>query len=111
MNRAFALLLGAALLAAGSLAAPPQSRTGSVAGVWISGREYVKVNDWVAERGLKLTWVKRDELLQADGGNTSIRLRVDSAESKVNGVSVWLLFAVRKYQNGIYISRLDARST
>src|SRR4029453_14575013 len=77
----------------------------------ILGRQYVRVTDWAQKAGLQVRWLKQDETLEASNSRLRIRLRVNSSESDVNGVSVRLLYPVAVQNGAPYLTQLDAENT
>lgn len=79
--------------------------------VSISGKEYVSLRDWARANDADLHWIKRDETLEVSHSTWRLSLKVDSSESQVNGIGVWLLAPVVNRNGTVYVSRLDAQDT
>ena len=79
--------------------------------VWLNGREYVRFSEWAKPRGVQVTWLRRDETLQAISSSFRFVARVDSSLARINGVEIWLCFPVLARNGGIYVSRLDLNAT
>lgn len=110
MRQAFMLLL---LMAVALCSAPLRglSAPGPVEHFRLNGREYVRLSDWAATRGLEVRWLKRDETLQLSGRSSRVVLNVDSREAQINGVDVWLSFGVLLRGGSAYVARLDVETT
>lgn len=77
----------------------------------LGGHDYVRVIDWAKANHLELSWLKRDETLQASNPSTKLLLTIDSREARLNGVELLLLFPVIEHEGKILLSRLDVQST
>jgi N-acetylmuramoyl-L-alanine amidase len=77
----------------------------------ISGRDYVRAEDFASANHLETRWLKRDEELQLASSGTRMTLNVDSSEATINGVGVRLLYPAAAHDGSVYISQLDARNT
>jgi N-acetylmuramoyl-L-alanine amidase len=72
---------------------------------------YVRLTDWAKVNGFAIRWIKQDETLQLTNHSSRIILAVDSRESQINGVAVWLLFPVVAHNGAICLAQLDAEMT
>ena len=77
----------------------------------MSGKEYVRVSDWARSGGFALRWLKRDETLELSNSDAAIVLQVHSPDAQINDVGVRLLFPLVPKPDGLWISRMDIRST
>lgn len=100
----------AALLVFGSpgFAATPAGRTERVQ---FLGRDYVRLADYARASGLKLQWLKRDELLALSNRTQRMAFTVDSRCARINEVNVWLSFPVAGRSGHAYVSWLDVQTT
>lgn len=105
MNLAALFLLALALMAGPSSAADSRPR---LAQARIAGQDYLRLLDWARANDLDLRWLKRDETLQLSGRGDTLRLNLDSRETQLNGVAVWLSFPVVERNNDVYFARVDA---
>jgi N-acetylmuramoyl-L-alanine amidase len=78
--------------------------------VRVSGKEYIALSRWAAEKGFSVRWTRKDEALQLNGP-AKIELQIHSPEAQINGVGVRLLFPLANQQDTVYISRADVQST
>jgi len=79
--------------------------------LWINGHEYVRFSEWAKPRGVKVSWMQRDETFQAVSSSFSFVAKVDSSQARINGVELWLCFPVLTKNGAIYLSRLDLNAT
>ena len=94
------------------LAAGPGRAIGQPSGaVRLAGHEYVRVADWARGNGFETRWLKRDETVQLAGRSARMVLTIDSRESQVNGVNIWLSFPVLARGGAAYVAQSDAEST
>jgi N-acetylmuramoyl-L-alanine amidase len=77
----------------------------------VSRQAYVRVTDWAKASGLEIKWLKQDETLQLSNHSSKLVLAVDSRETQINGVAVWLLFPVVAHNGALCLARLDAEAT
>jgi N-acetylmuramoyl-L-alanine amidase len=77
----------------------------------ISGRDYVRLTDWVKANSLQLRWLKRDHSFQVNSLSAKCTLAVDSREVQVNGVGVWLSFPVVFREGAPFLAKLDLQTT
>jgi N-acetylmuramoyl-L-alanine amidase len=104
-----ALLAVVVVLAAGpSRAASGQPSAGAVR---LAGHDYVRITDWAHANGFEAHWLRKDESLQLTGHAVRILLTVDSRESQINGLHVWLSFPVLGRGGIVYLALSDAEST
>ena len=101
------LVLAASLVLAAAASTP---RPGG-SSLQISGRTYLRLNDWARSADLDVRWVKRDQTLQLTNGSFRLLLTVDSREARVNGIQVWLLFPLLSRGGALYLAQLDAQTT
>ena len=108
------MYLAAWFLVVLALAAGPARAADSrprIAQARLGGQEYLPLAEWARANGLQVRWLKRDEALQLNGRGQVVELTIDSRESQVNGVAVWLSFPVLERGDTAYLARLDAEST
>jgi N-acetylmuramoyl-L-alanine amidase len=79
--------------------------------VSISGQAYVRVADWAKANGLAFQWLKPNETFQLSNHAAKVVLAVDSRETRINGVAVWLLFPVVAHHGVLCLAQLDAERT
>ena len=98
-------LLAAAAFCRGSLFAAHSRPSGEP--VRIAGQEHLRLSDWASANALDLRWLKRDETLQLAGRTSKARLNLDSRETQINGVTVWLSFPVIQRNGVVYVASDD----
>jgi N-acetylmuramoyl-L-alanine amidase len=76
-----------------------------------SAQAYVRITDWAKATGLEIKWLKQDEILQLGNHSLRIVLAVDSRETRINGVAVWLLFPLVVRNGAICLAQLDVDLT
>lgn len=106
---AVVLLLG--LACAGPLSGQNAARnapTRPLTAVRLNGAEYVNAADFGARFGLKPLRTDDGRKLTLKSSWTTIELEVDTRESTVNGVRVFLGEAVRDNRGALHVSRIDA---
>jgi len=106
-----ALLSCLALLLALTGSSAGQKTAGAARLTRVPGQAYVRLTDWVSCHGLKGRWVKADETLELSNSASRIVLTLDSRQSQINGVAVWLFFPVVAQDGAVWLSRLDADLT
>src|SRR5260370_4511536 len=79
--------------------------------VEISGKEYLRLDAWASGRDFDMRWLKRDETLQLSNHSSRLVLDVDSRETQVNGVQVWLSFPFVIRSGVAYLARTDLETT
>jgi N-acetylmuramoyl-L-alanine amidase len=72
---------------------------------------YVRLTEWAKWQGLAVQWLKRGESLQLSKSGTRLQFTVDSRESSLNGLQLWLLLPLTTRNGDIYISQLDIDNT
>jgi N-acetylmuramoyl-L-alanine amidase len=77
----------------------------------VAGQAYVRLIDWAKANSLEVRWLKRDETLQLTNRFSRLVLAVDSRETQINGVAVWLLFPVVVHHGALCLAQLDADTT
>jgi N-acetylmuramoyl-L-alanine amidase len=75
------------------------------------GQAYVRIAEWAKANGLDLRWLKQDECLQLTNRSSKLILAVDSRETQINGVAVWLLFPVVAHNGALCLAQLDVDTT
>ncbi len=81
----------------------------------VSGREYVRLNDWAQVNHFAIRWLTRDKTLQLSNRLATIIFTVDARADRriatINGIDVTLAFPI-SYQNGkAYITQIDLTQT
>ena len=123
----FAVLAGLCLLAAGGVlasapAVSPPPRPGATAAASASATpaapalstvrfghvEYVDAADFGGRFGLKFAWLEDEKRFQLKSAATKWEIRVDSRESMIDGLRVFLGDPVRLSKGRPYFSRIDA---
>ena len=123
----FAALAGLCLLAAGGVfasapAVSPPPRPGATAAASASATpaapalstvrfghvEYVDAADFGGHFGLKFAWLEDEKRFQLKSAATKWEIRVDSRESMIDGLRVFLGDPVRLSKGRPYFSRIDA---
>ena len=79
--------------------------------VCVEDTDYVTLATLVASYGLSISPHSATGELSATGGFSSLTVRADTRQALINGVRHWLSYPVRQAQEGLAISRLDARRT
>jgi N-acetylmuramoyl-L-alanine amidase len=72
---------------------------------------YVRLTDWAKANGLEVRWLKQDETLQLSNRSSKLVLAVDSRETQINGVAVWLLFPLVAHNGAFCLTQLDVNTT
>src|SRR5262245_30509860 len=83
---AASICFGLASLAA-LMAQIPVSYLHSVA---LFGKDYVRVEDWARANHFQLTWLVKNQELQASNGSAKIIFSVNSARISISGVHAWV---------------------
>ena len=99
-----------AVLSAGILTGHAASSTSS-GSIYVSGREHIRLATWANAQSLQVSWLTRDKVLQLSGRSNLIVLTINSRETRVNGITVWLLFPVVQRSGYVYLSRSDILNT
>ncbi len=77
----------------------------------INGQNYVSITDWAGANGMKYSWVKRGDILQAFSNGDKLVFNVNSHYAEINGVQVALSFPVG-YDKGVpLIAQFDLDKT
>src|SRR5215831_6771355 len=103
------VLLALLVLLGGSVRAEPSPV--ALRAVRFEGRDYFRLLDWARASGLEVRWVKRDETLQVANHAAKLLLTIDSRESQLNGIELWLSFPLLQKEGSVFVSRLDAETT
>jgi N-acetylmuramoyl-L-alanine amidase len=109
MKSEIMFLLLMLLAVAGAGRALGASRTAESAPA--AGQAYMRVTDWAKANGLELQWLKPNETLQLSNHSSKLVLAVDSRETRINGVAVWLLFPVVAHNGAVCLTQLDVERT
>ena len=101
--------LGLAAFLASSLEL--HAATHPIESIRIGSKEYIRLTDWAKAHNAEVRWIKKEEsfLLATQRGKVS--LAVDSRESDINGIAVWLLYPTVYRDGKIYLSEVDLRTT
>jgi N-acetylmuramoyl-L-alanine amidase len=83
------------------------STSGRLESADISGKRYVRLEDWAKLNNFDLHWIKRDETLQLTNRVSRLLFNKDSRDAQLNGVDVCLSHPIVLRNGGSYISRLD----
>lgn len=98
-----AVALGSARAAQSSARAPGPGK--------VAGQAYVRLADWAKAQGLEVRWRTPDETLELRGAAARLELTVDSRQTQINGVQVWLLFPVVTENGAVWLAQLDVDLT
>ena len=109
MKSAIASLLLIHLAVAGT--ARPLNSPHAAEPATVSRQAYVRVTDWAKANGLEIKWLKQDETFQLSNHSSKLVLAVDSRETQINGVAVWLLFPVVAHNGALCLAQLDVDTT
>ena len=101
------LLVMLALVSARSAAAVPNA----TASVRVAPPAYVRLADWAKVNGFRFHWLKPDETIELTNHASRLLLTVDSRETQINGVQVWLLFPVTAHNGVAWLAQLDGEAT
>jgi N-acetylmuramoyl-L-alanine amidase len=102
----FLLLWSFRLLAAVPDPAPlPQPRTAR-----LYGQDYVHLNRWAEEREFKLVWPARSDDIHLTNRWAALTFKVDSRRAEINGVAVWLSYAVAARNGSAFIAWVDVKN-
>lgn len=74
--------------------------------IQLYGKEYLRLSDWAASRGLDLRGTRKEEV-QLTNARTRLVFNVDSRKAEVNGVTISLSLPVAARNGLYYISPLD----
>jgi N-acetylmuramoyl-L-alanine amidase len=74
-------------------------------------RALVRLQDWARAGGLEMRWVKSEQTVELSANGVKLLLKVDSRQTELNGVQVWLSFPVTARNGGLYLARLDVEQT
>lgn len=77
----------------------------------VSGPPYVRLADWAKANGFEARWLKPDETLQLSKNGLKLLLTMDSRETQINGVQVWLLLPVVARNGKVCLAQLDVERT
>jgi N-acetylmuramoyl-L-alanine amidase len=77
----------------------------------INGQYYVSLADWAQANGLKTSWLKRGDMVEAANRITRLILNVDSHDAEINGVHVALSFPVANDHGNVLIAQFDLDNT
>lgn len=77
----------------------------------LNGHQYVSITDWAGANGMKYSWIKRGDILQAAGNGDKLVFDVDSHYAEINGVQVALSFPVAKDKDEPLIAQFDLDKT
>jgi N-acetylmuramoyl-L-alanine amidase len=79
--------------------------------VHIGGKDYLRASQWAASKGLTTRWLPHEEALQLTKNSSTLILKADCREARINGVQVWLSYPVAQNGGNLYVSRLDCETT
>lgn len=108
VKRAFALLLCCLGLA---LAAPPRATAASAPpAVSFLGRDWYDLASWARANNFNFAWNHKARLVQLTNRTARLVFAVDSQQSVINGVKVWLSLPVTVQGSKVFIAVLDVRT-
>jgi N-acetylmuramoyl-L-alanine amidase len=107
MKNAARLLLALAL---GSAALSAEGRTDERQ-AQLSGREYVRLEDWARLNQFQIRWLDREKTFQLSNRVARLTFIVNSCAAQINGVGTWLSFPINLRNGTIFISQLDLQKT
>jgi len=79
--------------------------------IQVNGKDYVRLTRWARAHDFDVCWLKRDETMQLKRTSNRVEVTVDSWETRINGVKVWLLHPVVNRNGFIYIAQQDLQTT
>ena len=77
----------------------------------INGQNYVSLADWAGANGLKTSWLKPGDIVQAASRDTRLVFDVNSHDAEINGVRVALSFPVANDHGNALIAQFDLDKT
>jgi N-acetylmuramoyl-L-alanine amidase len=77
----------------------------------INGQSYVSLASWASANGLKTSWLKPGDIVQATGRDTRLVFDKDSNMADINGVRVALSFPVAVDKGAPLIAQFDLDNT
>jgi N-acetylmuramoyl-L-alanine amidase len=88
-----------------------QIPAGYLHSVALFGKDYVRVEDWARANHFQLSWLVKNQELQASNGSAKIIFSVNSAKISINGVNAWLSAPIALKDGGLFIAPLDLTKT
>jgi N-acetylmuramoyl-L-alanine amidase len=98
-------LLWPLLLLAAAPAPLPQPRI-----VKLYGQDYVQLNRWAEERGFEIVGLAKSDEIRLSNRGAALTFKVDSRRAKINGVVVWLSYAVAARNGLAFIAWVDLKN-
>src|SRR2546430_2359093 len=94
-----------------SLALMAQIPVSYLPSVALFGKDYVRVEDWARANHFQLTWLVKNQELQASNGSAKIDFSVNSAKISINGVNAWVSAPIALKDGGLLIAPIDLTKT
>src|ERR1041384_1801504 len=89
------------------LPALAEGTPGRLERLYISGLEYVRLEDWARNRGFQVKWTVPKQEVQLSGRNATLAFSADSRKATVNGVNVWLSNPMTVRNNSACVPPVD----
>ncbi|MGD0812986.1 MAG: N-acetylmuramoyl-L-alanine amidase [Verrucomicrobiota bacterium] len=93
------------------LAAEARVSLQSMNHIFVSGNEYIRLEDWARGTGLNMKWVKTAGTIRLTNSSVRMDLTVDSRRAEIGGVNVWLSLPVINRNGTLLFSVVDAGTT
>lgn len=100
------LTIAILLLCVATLIAPAQTSLARLPRISISGKEYVRIEDWARSVSLQSKWLSKGEL-QITSKWSRVVFNVDQRKISLNGVTVWLSAPVAASSGSLCITPVD----
>ncbi|MBI4327665.1 MAG: N-acetylmuramoyl-L-alanine amidase [Chloroflexi bacterium] len=73
----------------------------------VLGQSCVDLQDWAETKQLNLDWNKKEEEVRLTNRWFRLFFKVNSRRAELNGIAVWLSYAIASKNNSLYIARTD----
>ena len=78
--------------------------------VRLFGQDYVRLGDWASGFHFQTRWLKPAAELEVLSRWATLRFTIDSRKAEINGVNVWLSYAIAGHNGAAYITMLDLQT-
>ena len=79
--------------------------------IFISGNEYIRLEDWARGAGFGMKWVKTAGTIRLANAYARMDLTVDTRRAEIGGVNIWLSLPVVNRNGTLLLSVVDAGTT
>ncbi|MGP8200074.1 MAG: N-acetylmuramoyl-L-alanine amidase family protein [Limisphaerales bacterium] len=104
-------VLAVSLFLTAVLAAEARVPLQSMNHIFVSGNEYIRLEDWARASGFNVKWVKTAGTIRLTNSSARLDLTVDTRRAEICGVNVWLSLPVVNRNGTILLSVVDAGTT